>query len=277
MKILFAKIIAASSRGLLLWFNQILPTLLPFSVLSYVVIASGILNCGKKGISREFYVILCGFLFGFPIGCKLSCDLYKKREISRQNATILCCFANNISPAYAAAALDLLGLDNLETVFLLLYGVPLVLCLACLKIFGKKLPRHKKTASGFHLDMKIVDAGIINGFETLIKICGYIMLFSMLSEILKAVTTDRTGLILIGLTEVTNGISYLQNAGKSNGITCMLALLFLSLNGLCGFFQAASIMDGTGLSVLKYAKAKLLTAGIVVLLAFCLLNFGLLV
>jgi hypothetical protein len=125
--------------------------------------------------------------------------------------------------------------------------------------------------------MKIVDAGIINGFETLIKICGYIMLFSMLSEILKTFTTDRTGLFLIGLTEVTNGISSLQNAGLKSGITCILALVFFSLNGLSGLFQTASILDGTDLSIFKYAKAKLLTAGIVVITAFGLLSLGLLV
>ena len=29
------------------------------------------------------------------------------------------------------------------------------------------------------MDMQIIDAGIIHGFETLIKICGYIILFSI--------------------------------------------------------------------------------------------------
>jgi hypothetical protein len=103
------------------------------------------------------------------------------------------------------------------------------------------------------------------------------MLFSMLSEILKTFTTDRTGLFLIGLTEVTNGISSLQNAGLKSSITCILALVFFSLNGLSGLFQTASILDGTDLSIFKYAKAKLLTAGIVVITAFGLLSLGLLV
>ena len=34
------------------------------------------------------------------------------------------------------------------------------------------------------MDMQIIDAGIIHGFETLIKICGYIILFSIFCEML---------------------------------------------------------------------------------------------
>jgi hypothetical protein len=268
---------AASSRGLTLWFTQILPTLLPFSVLSYVVLCSGLLNCGKKGINREGYVLLCGFCFGFPIGCKLACDLYKKSELSRRNAEILCCFANNLSPFYVSSALAMLGLTNRGIIFLLLYGIPLLLCIISLFAFGDAGLKRKKSASGFHLDMQIVDAGIINGFETLIKICGYIMLFSMLSEILKAVTPDRTGLLLIGCTEVTNGISSLQNAGLGSGITCMLALLFLSLNGLSGLAQTASLLRETDLSVLCYIRAKLLSTGIIMVCGAILLCLGFLV
>jgi hypothetical protein len=272
--------IDASSRGLMLWFTQLLPTLLPFSVLSYVVLASGLLSCGKKGISREGYVLFCGFLFGFPIGSKLAADLYREGQLSRRNATILCCFANNLGPAYVTAALsEMLALPVRGRLYLLLYGIPLSLCLVSLFVWGKPAGRQKNTASGFHLDMQIVDAGIINGFETLIKICGYVMIFSLLSEMLKSTPlgSGHLGLILIGCTEVTNGIAALSQAGLSDGITCLLALLFLSLNGLSGFFQTASLLGGTDLSVRRYAAGKLLTTGLVTATATVLLLLGALV
>jgi hypothetical protein len=270
--------IAASARGLTLWFTQLLPTLLPFSVLSYVVLASGLLSCGKKGVSREGYVLLCGFLFGFPIGCKLAADLRREGQLSRRNAAILCCFANNISPAYATAALgQTLCIPVRARLYLLLYGIPLLLALVCLYLWGEPMPRHKNTASGFHLDMQIVDAGIINGFETLIKICGYVMLFSLLSEMLKTVAPDHIGLLLTGCTEVTNGIAALSEANLSDEITCMLALLFLSLNGMSGLFQTASLLAGTDLSIQQYAKGKLFSTGLILCTAAILLCFGFLV
>jgi hypothetical protein len=272
--------IAASSRGLNLWFTQLLPTLLPFSVISYVVLASGLLSCGKKGISREGYVLLCGFLFGFPIGSKLAADLYREGQLSRRNATILCCFANNLSPAYMAAALgEMLALPVRGRLYLLLYGIPLFLCLVSLLFWGKPAQPQKNTASGFHLDMQIVDAGIINGFETLIKICGYIVIFSLLSEMLQTIPhlDGLPGLVLIGFTEVTNGIAALSQAGLSDGSTCLLALLFLSLNGLSGFFQTASLLGGTDLSIRQYAAGKLLATGLVMAASAVLLFLGILV
>jgi hypothetical protein len=270
--------IAASSRGLTLWFTQILPTLLPFSVLSYVVLASGLLSCRKRGISREGYVLLCGFLFGFPIGSKLAADLYREGELSRRHAMILCCFANNLSPAYVTAALgEILALPVRGRYYLLLYGIPLLLCTVCLLTGEKTEAVHKKSASGFRLDMQIVDAGIINGFETLIKICGYIMLFSLLSEMLKTVVSGNAGLLLTGCTEVTNGIAALEKAGLPDNITCLVALFFLSLNGISGFFQTASILSGTDLSAKQYAAGKLLTAALVTAAAIILLLLGALV
>ena len=70
----------ASRRGLTLWFEQILPTLLPFSVVSYIILHSNLFSQSARTKNHNFlriqpeewYVIFCGFLFGFPIGSKLA-------------------------------------------------------------------------------------------------------------------------------------------------------------------------------------------------------------
>lgn len=94
--------VSASKQGLRLWFTQILPTLLPFCVLSYVILRSEILP--KK--FSTCYIVLCGFLFGFPIGCKLTADFYSSNYISREKASALCCFTNNLSPVFVITALQ---------------------------------------------------------------------------------------------------------------------------------------------------------------------------
>jgi hypothetical protein len=272
--------IAASGRGLTLWFTQLLPTLLPFSVLSYVVLASGLLSSGKKGFCREAYVLLCGFLFGFPIGSKLSADLYREGQLSRRNATILCCFANNLSPAFVTAAIgEILVLPVSPWLYILLYGIPLTLCITSLLLSYQPAPLQKNTASRFHLDMQIVDAGIINGFETLIKICGYIMMFSILSEILKSVpfANSEIALMGIGCTEVTNGIAELSQCNLDSGMKHLLAIFFLSWNGISGLFQTASLLQGTDLSIRQYLKGKILSTVLITLSAAILLSLGILV
>jgi hypothetical protein len=279
--------LTASRRGLTLWFDQLLPTLLPFSILSYVVLGSNLFSVRSKKASkqhhigsREWYVLLCGFLFGFPIGSKLAADLYQQKQISRKNATILCGFANNLSPVFATSVMqEMLGFPVHTGFYLILYGIPLSVCLLCLWRFGEPVEVQKNTTSRFHLEMQIVDAGIINGFETLIKICGYIMLFSILSGMIMSEPFGHPAikLLLIGCTEVTNGLAQLSATTLGSSAKYLCAIFFLAWNGLSGFFQTASILSHTDLSAMDYVKNKLLTTLLIVGVTIPLLFFGVLV
>lgn len=88
----------------------------------------------------------------------------------------------------------------------------------------------KETASRFHMDMQIIDAGIIHGFETLIKICGYIILFSIFCEMLQTLPFPVYwfSLAATGFLEVTNGVALLSTSACTRQIKSLLAVLFLS-------------------------------------------------
>lgn len=255
----------ASRQGLILWFEQILPTLLPFSILSYVVLRSNLfaIKKAKDGILsiEEWYVILCGFLFGFPIGSKLTADLYQNHRISKERAQILCVFTNNLSPVFVTAALQqILHLKAGISFYLLLYGIPFVYgMLQLFQMRTQQIPyKQKNTASRFQMNMQIVDAGIINGFETLLKICGYIMMFSILAQMLRSVPWKHSliPLLMTGCMEVTNGIAMLGSSDIASRFKYLFALFFLSLNGISGLFQTASILSQTDLSMRNYCKHK---------------------
>lgn len=225
---------------------------------------------------EEWYIILCGFLFGFPIGSKLTADLYRQQRISKEHAQILCVFTNNLSPVFVAAALqEILHLKATVSFYLLLYGVPFVY--GMLHLFQTRTQtsyKRKNTASRFQMNMQIVDAGIINGFETLLKICGYIMMFSILAQMLRSVSCKHSliPLLMTGSMEVTNGIAMLGFSDITCRFKYLLALFFLSLNGLSGLFQTASILSQTNLSMDNYCKHKFcillltITGGILLLL-----------
>ena len=273
--------LSASKQGLTLWFEQILPTLLPFSVLSYVVLRSNLFagtstRKHRKISNEEWYIILCGFLFGFPIGSKLTADLYREGRIPRKRAQYLCVFTNNLSPVFVVSVLhEILHLQVKLSFYLLLYGIPFLYGLVLLlRIASSEPHKQKNTASRFQITMQIVDAGIINGFETLIKICGYIMMFSILTKMLQSIpwNTAFIPLLMTGCMEVTNGIAMLGQSDIAFHYQYLLALFFLSLNGICGLFQTASVLSRTDLSMKDYCKHKLqiilltLTGGILLLL-----------
>ena len=159
--------------------------------------------------------------------------------------------------------------------YLLLYGIPFLYGIILLLFKDSEdTYKQKNTASRFQINMQIVDAGIINGFETLIKVCGYIMMFSILTKMLQSIpwNTAFIPLFMTGCMEVTNGIAMLGQSDIAFHYKYLLALFFLSLNGICGLFQTASVLSRTDLSMKDYCKHKLqiilltLTGGILLLL-----------
>lgn len=257
----------ASRQGLLLWYRQILPALLPFSILSYLILRTRLFS--TQGLGRrsritmeEWYVILCGFLFGFPIGSKLTADLCHEDRISGNRAQILCAFTNNLSPIFVTTAMqEILAMKPNLPFYLLLYGIPFLYGIILLLFKDSEdTYKQKNTASRFQINMQIVDAGIINGFETLIKICGYIMMFSILTQMLLSVPWNHTiiPVLLSGCLEVTTGVATLGQSDITGSYKYILALFMLSFNGICGLCQTASILSQTNLSMRSYCKHKLI-------------------
>ncbi len=131
---------AASADGLLLWFHTLLPVLLPFFILSRLLIAldgvSGVTQFIAP-LAREFFglspngafCLLTGFLCGYPVGAKLSADLVREKRISQEEGAYLLTFTNKPSPAFLTGycLTETLGMPELIPVSLfLVYGSPLL-------------------------------------------------------------------------------------------------------------------------------------------------------
>ena len=78
--------LAASRRGLNLWFGTLVPTLLPFLILSGPLIHTGLVHIPASLLAPVFgrlfgvsplgsYACFIGFLCGFPMGAKVLADL----------------------------------------------------------------------------------------------------------------------------------------------------------------------------------------------------------
>lgn len=266
------KAFEAAQEGILLWFTQILPTLLPFSVFSYVFMESNALEAIGRRLPDhiplyDIYILFCGFLFGFPIGSKLSADFYQKGLISRNKAQILCTYTNNLSPIFISSYVlsqNLKKPDWILPTYGIVYLTPLFLCVIMLHAEKKHksvlVPVQKNKASRFHLNMQIIDAGIINGFELMIKLCGYIVLFRIVIAMLELLPlhSPLIASLLFGFTEVTNGIAYLSKTMLHTDIKYTLSIGILTFGGFCGLAQTGSMIAGTGLSLKKYVGTKVI-------------------
>lgn len=264
----------ASKKGIEIWFHQILPALLPFTILSTVLVKSNLLKSfkGNANLISCLIVMSCGFIFGFPVGAKLSADFYTQRLLTQKQASILAIATNNFSPMYVCGfAIPLLFKSKIYTTlsYVILYFVPLLI-VAIYLIFenakSKQSHSEKDTytdiSSTFQLDMPIMDSSIISGFESLIKICGYIVLFSIVTEIFTSfivafiIHPPSILTLLLGNLEITNGIQLLSSVNCEENQKYIMAIQLLSFGGLSGIAQTCSILSDAELSMHKYIIGK---------------------
>ena len=271
----------AASVGLVLWYTRVLPTLLPFVILSNILMDSNYLQYLNKItaplVSRLIpvsdngaFVLLSGFLFGFPIGSKNCAALLASGKITRREADVLFIITNNISPVFVTSFI-------LYTQ-LILYFPALLLGSILLSTDSRHTKDHtafhaqKQPASGSQMNFKIIDTGIMDGFETLTRLGGYIMLFSMIASLLQKLPVPRVvTLILTGMVEITNGIAMLPDSGLPQSVQYVLAVVYTAFGGLSGIAQTSSMIRDTPLSIKRYCIAKLLLAACCGLLA-CLVS-----
>ena len=263
--------IAAAGSGLLLWYEQILPALLPLAILSNLMVYSNYMQIVTKYLhpitkrlvptsQNGCFAFLGGMLFGFPMGSKISADLVRQEKISRQEGEILAVCFNQLSPVFISGYL-LTSILNMPEMILpgyaSLYLPPLIY--GAWKLKKLKPKDQKNPASDSNLDFRIIDAGIMNGFESLTKLGGYIILFSIFAALLRTYNTGYPlfNLICTGLTEVTTGISCLKSSRLPPECIFSLSMFFAAFGGLCGFAQTCSMTEECSFSKTRYLICRL--------------------
>ena len=261
--------------GLMLWANRLLPSLLPFLILTQLLLQSGYLDAitRKLGIPYAHFVLLAGTLFGFPMGCKLTADLRAKGRLCTQEASLLMVVSNHMSPAFVGGYIltETLGMPALiPGTYLILYAPAVCFGLWRLRRIQKRTPGHRDTAKKstpeLRLNFAVFDAAIMNSFETMLKLGGYVMLFAILTAMCGHFLADLPAFCTLtaGVLEVTGAVSAI-NGFFADAYPKYVAILAATAFGGCsGIAQTASLIrpQGTdlGLRISSYVRGKLVLA-----------------
>lgn len=286
-----------ASFGLLLWFHNLLPSLLPFIILSNLMVKLDIASKVSRvlypvfgrllGISSDgCYPLLFGFLSGIPMGAKATADLVRENRISRRQAQFLIGMCNNASPMFIIGYISIsqLKLPSVKyQLLLIIYGSAILSALIWRFLSGLYQKRKKKDteagpddyerlvpkeSSRFSFDL--LDGCIMNGFETITRIGGYVIMFNILAQMLKEFG-GSSGLIKavgMGLLEITTGINQLCSLNIDNKIKIVLAATLCSFGGLSAIAQTKSVLQDSRLSISSYIAVKLLHALLAGIISF---------
>lgn len=283
--------LAASKQGLNLWLFTLLPTLLPFMILSNFLIHSSFIEKMLSPFAGFWklvlgltpygaYVFLLGILCGYPMGAKLAGDLYGSRKISKREAEYLLTFANNASPVFISTyvAVSCLNREDLILKSLLILYLSDFLCSLFFRFWFSRKDKtepvqscafaEKKETSPAQSVAALADASIMNGFETITRLGGYILLFSILAAAISKFWPFAAAgkYFVLGITEISTGLSFLGQSRFPIEILYPLAMSFTSFGGLCILAQTKGVLGDKNLSFYPYAAGKCLNG----CLTFCL-------
>lgn len=259
-----------AKNGLILWSQVVVPTLLPFMICSNVIVSLDaihlltfpfqfLLKSMMKLSKAGSYVLVSGILCGFPMGAKTCSEFLTSEKITKKEGQYLLSICNHPSPMFLLGyvAVRLPEQISLLSFLLAVYLPTLLIAWLARTIYGIKdispslSPGEKEKIS--------FDESLMNSFDVMIKIGGYMMIFSILAMYVNSlpIGSTITKAMTLGLIEFTTGIQSLSQAGHTTVIG--LCIIFsATFGGLSGIFQAKSVLMHKDLSILHYFAWKIL-------------------
>lgn len=260
-----------------IWKDNLLPSLFPFFVMSDLLLAYGFVDIISfflgaimtkwfylpKDAAFAFFVSLFS---GFPSGSKYVNDLLNAKKISIEDANYLIMFTHFANPFFIVTTIGLFLLSNVKAGYIILISHILSNIIVAF-IFRKKkviLNNDNNYKKAFYLSspdkpfITILTNSIFKSFKTLVNMLGIIMIFLMITTIIKKIIPVRgiTNGLLSGFLEMTQGVKYISSLDISLPIKASILSAIVSFSGLSVHFQVKSIIDGTDIKYSNFLKAR---------------------
>jgi sporulation integral membrane protein YlbJ len=270
------EILSAAKNGLLLWYNNVLPSLFSFMVFTSMLVYTGFPDmlgrlcsplCKRlfKISGTGAFALVIGIISGCPLGAKTACDLYTSGKISRSEAQRLVMYCNNTGPLFVIGVVGegLLHSKEIGIKLLLIQYISAVIVGIVSGITAKD--KYISVPSSVHNRLNLFQAlssSVSSAVSSVTLIGGFITLFSVINTILKccgvfSLLGQGSEGIISGILEVTNGTALLARADKPN---YPLICAIISWGGLSIHAQSSAFLCESSLSVKKYLLGKLAQA-----------------
>lgn len=288
--------------GLNIWYQHMLPALLPFMILSGLMIdlkLDGYIIKPFKFVIRPLfqisdagiYTLFMGFLCGFPMGAKIAAMEYKEGNISQKEAEYLLCFCNNFGPAYFFSFIcnNIYSQKLMLSGLFVLYGLPLLYGLILRHSIYKNedfcsqndIRNNKKSKMGISIKNLITytNSNIIKSLSQIGLLGGYMILCNMLMSavtvfinhlpsLITPDSTKRLETFFYCVLEISGGILSLKSLNLSETVSFITAHATLAFNGLSCHLQTFHLISDCPFSRKKYMLHKMILCSITCILLF---------
>jgi len=298
--------LAAATDGLNLWIGAVVPALLPFMAASHILLEIGVvrlLSALLQPVTRVLFgapghsafVLLASCMSGYPVGAALTSELYARNKLTAQQAAHIVRFTSVSGPVFmtGAVAAGMLSLPEAGIYLALTHYLAAVLTGVFLGLFGRRsrMPKQQKTSlrgavQAFKKEAAasaplgdILSGSIEKSVLTLLKVGGFIVLFSVITQLLfssgimdaaawlysplsriSSLSSKATDALLQGGIEMTAGCSAVSSLNEAVSIKLPLIAAIIGFGGLSVHMQTHAVCQKSGLRVMRFWLAKSLQA-----------------
>lgn len=281
-------------KGLNLYFLNVLPGLLPFMFLvkqltnqnTIIHLTKPFKNLSNKlfGVSEYgFYAFLMSIISGYPIGSKITSDLYCQGKIPENQLTKTAIFSSTPGLIFVIGSVGGLMLKNVKLgLYIYLINIVSVIISSIIINLFKKQKHKNKTIENDYFSQK-QPLGVITQDTTtsLLSVGFYIALFSLIIDLLTNLKVfsfiptlfnlnqENSALfqgVMSGIIEMTNGAKLLSF--NLSPLSLSLISAIISFSGISIIMQSLSFLSNTKLKPIKFILAKLLQSIICFSLSF---------
>lgn len=267
------------SQGIRLWATKVLPALLPFFILvrllSYTTFSRSIGKFltpitnklyGVGGVAGYIYIM--SILSGYPVGAKLTADIYKDGGLSTGQAHTISSFTSTSGPLFVLGTVGI-GLFHSHKLGIIVLISHYIGALLNGLLYRQK--KHHVIQQSLNHSPNTLNDTMTSSITSILIVGGFIAIFYMLLSLLLhinafypltrllsliGINENISTSIISGIIEVTTGASMLSNLTLSFNIQAIILSFLISFGGLSIHAQAYCFLLSFKMSYFKFLLQK---------------------
>lgn len=260
--------ILGTRQGLLLWYQTLIPSLLPFILVTNALSETNAYQSAahyfQKFFSNRIYeimAIMLGNLCGYPIGGKIISDFVKNGYISPKRANKLLAYASQASPMFLIGYVHLHILNNSIPLPIFLLSLYLPVFIAYSFSSHHSISKTESKTESFQIKSCLCDT-FLHAVQTMVIIGIYVIIFSIILVILFPFCKTILLKLILSFLEITTGLKLLNILLLPENIKTAFLCGLSAFGGLCSAFQIKGVLEYPEADIKKYLLDKmLLSAG----------------
>lgn len=292
----------AALQGVHTWFEVVFPSLLPFFIGAELLISIGVVNFigvmlepimrplfNTPGCSSFAYIM--SITSGYPTGARITARLRQQGLITKAEGERMLTFCSTSGPLFitGAVAVGMLGYPPAGWVILLSHYLASITSGILFRFYKYHYGHAKQSNQSSHILSRALSElyeaytsskmplgqrlgqAVNSSISSLLNICGFIVLFSVIINILNftGIFDALAALLgpsvpakpfLAGLVEITIGSKMLSQMPISIWNKLPLISFVITWGGLSVHAQVAAVTAGTDLSLVPYFSSKIIQA-----------------